>query len=978
MTTNRSPYRADLRSPAEVEAQLARIARRLALPPTLADPDEGLHTWADLLFDGDRVRDPREPSQALLRTLAHLHSGLAEHFDETPGRFLEWYLEDRLGLRPLDPVPDRVVLAAEGDPHRLPSALPPGARVLAGKNRFGEDREYWTEEPLAVLGARPVGAHSVLGEATRDRIRRRVAEEGDLPLPFHPFAIGEENEPAPHELYFASPLLRHDDRDEARLQVELGFAGLSSGAKALLESLVWEVSTSEGPVACGVEEISGPELRARLETVSGSRVVLRITPPGAVAPDPTSGIEDPWVRVRTPLPEEGSTLPSSPFDFRFRKAVLRVLGRKLSPEAGFHNGGMLDLEKEFEPFGPVPRRGDSFYLACDEALGKPLHSLSVDIEVHAAPSPGAGITLKPAHYELVQAAELEYAFDSSLLMTLMHVEDPEALPPTVHALAMYSPKGASSPTLRWQRRTQGSWETIASSGKLSSLPSTPLPGSTEGAGGRAASRPTVVGRREGHFIRVLLDEGDFGWKAYERTAQRNAYHAARGEHSQVVENPVPDPPIVSRIRVDYATAAASSSSSGTLLGLRVLTRNGLGLPHHEGAIGGEDSECFPFRRSLSEDTGRFYLGLDRSHPGERMSLYFAVEEATVCEGGGAGAGTAPDWRYRRSEGGWAPLEVDDRTEGLRISGLVRFVAPSDWAEGAPEGGELRGFWIRVESSAPRRIGAVRALIPDAVEAVYRPSPGREEVDDTPSEPLGALEVTGLRVPLPGIKEVSNPAPSRGGRGPEGRPSFLTRAGGELRHRGRGISAWDLEELVRTRFPEVGLVRALPHHSEESDCAPGHVGLVILPDANRSDPSARERRPHPGLHLAARIRSFLTSRVPMHMEIQVLCPRFLEVGVRVDFTARAELTAAQAREELNRSLRHFLHPLARKERGTDPSGGVFRSELLRMVRDHPAVADIALLRFLGDAAPLEELRPDDPCRGFLASVANHDLRPEVPA
>ncbi len=977
MTRSRSPYRADLRTPADVEAQVARIARRIPLPATLVDPDAGLRTWADLLFEGDRVRDPEEPSQAILRALSHLQAGLARHFDDTPGRFLEWFMEERLGLRALGPLPDRVVLAVEGDSHRLPATLPAGTRALAGKNRYGEDREYWTEETLAVLGIEPFGAHSILGGASRDRYVRRPAEEGELPLPLHPFAVGEGGEPSSHELYLSSPLLRHEGRGEAKLQVDVGFAGISPGAKDLLGSLVWEASAPEGPASCGVEEVPAPKLKARLDTVPGPKVVLRITPPGEVCPDPDSGIPDPWIRVRIPLPEEATTLPSAPFEFAFRKAVLQVRGIELPPDAGFHNGGLLDLEKEFEPFGPVPRRGDSFYLACDEAFGKPLHAVSVDVEVQSASSPGGGPSLQPARYELVHAAEVDVTFDASLLMAMMHVEDPAAIPTKLHALTMLPAKGETTPTLLWQRRTASAWETFASSDHLGSLVSTALPGLTEGAGakGGPASRRAVVGRREAHFIRILLDEGDFGWKAYERTAQKNAYHAARNEHAQVVENPIPDPPIVSRARVSYETAPASSGRTDSPLSLQLFTRNGLGLPHPEPPLGGE-AECLPFRRPVSEGSGRFYLGLDRRHPGERVSLYLEVEEASVCDGGGGAGVGRLDWRYWTEGGSWLPMEVDDRTEGLRISGLLRFTTPSDWSIGAPDGGEHEGFWIRIESSEPYRIGAIRAVIPDATEAVYRLSHGREEEDATPEEPLGSEEVRGLRTPRPGIKGVTNPAPSRGGRGPEPRHEFLGRAGGELRHRSRGISSWDLEELVRTRFPEVGLVRALPHHSETSDCAPGHVGLVVLPETDRGEPSERERLPHPGLHLAGRIRRFLASRIPLHMTVHVLCPRYVEVGIRAEFTLRRGVTVGEAREEVGRFVRTLLHPLTRLETGATPTAGVFRSELVHALGEHPLVTDVGRLRFLGASGSLEELRPDDPCRGFIASAAHHDLHPEV--
>src|SRR5207244_9465100 len=135
----------------------------------------------------------------------------------------------------------------------------------------------------------------------------------------------------------------------------------------------------------------------------------------------------------------------------------------------------------------------------------------------------------------------------------------------------------------------------------------------------------------------------------------------------------------------------------------------------------------------------------------------------------------------------------------------------DWAIGAAEVDEAAGRWLRARSSSPAMAGLVRVLRTDAVEAVYRLAPGHEGEDATPATPLAAAGVTALRTAVPGLKKVTNPLPSWGGRGPEADDAFFARSGGVVRHRGRAVTPWDVEELLLPGFPQLAPVRCLPHH-----------------------------------------------------------------------------------------------------------------------------------------------------------------------
>jgi predicted phage baseplate assembly protein len=322
-----------------------------------------------------------------------------------------------------------------------------------------------------------------------------------------------------------------------------------------------------------------------------------------------------------------------------------------------------------------------------------------------------------------------------------------------------------------------------------------------------------------------------------------------------------------------------------------------------------------------------------------------------------------------------------------MSGILRFAAPLDWAAGAPDVDEPAGRWLRARSSAPQVAGSVRGIRTDAVEARYRFPAGAEADDETPATRLEPGAAAKLRVAVPGVKSVVNPLPSFGGRGPEPTALFFDRSSTVLRHRNRAITLWDAERLVLHGFPEVALCRALPHHSHDSDCAPGWIAVVAVPDA-------AERLPVPTVLLGAQIETFLRERGTPHLQVAVLCPLYVEVAVSATVHLRRGLPGGAAIREVERHLRAFLHPLglappgseadaaALAELGPLPANGpralgrpVYRSELVKAFEDHPAVDYVEDVVFGGALAGLERVDVDS-CRGLVASALVHVLHPET--
>ena len=350
--------------------------------------------------------------------------------------------------------------------------------------------------------------------------------------------------------------------------------------------------------------------------------------------------------------------------------------------------------------------------------------------------------------------------------------------------------------------------------------------------------------------------------------------------------------------------------------------------------------------------------------GEVISLYVEIDEAAACSALDRRADFS--WEYRSEpDGEWRELRVMDGTRGLRHTGILRLVAPAGWAEGAPEAEETEGRWLRARTDKPGLSGIVRRIRTDAVEAVHELAGAS---DPLPASPLPTEAVTGFARAVVGVKKATNPAPSWGGRAAEGDAELFTRGAATVRHRGRAVAAWDVERLVLEGFPEVGMIRCLPHHSPNSECAPGWMGVVVV---RRS----ADRLPHPSVRLAGEIEEWLAARATPHARIAVLCPELVEVSVAATIQLRPGVPAGDASERIEAALRTLLHPLLTKREGADWGVSLYRSSIVASVEALDDVDFVSSLSFNGLPAGTERI-DTDPCRGLIASAELHRLSVEA--
>jgi hypothetical protein len=259
-----------------------------------------------------------------------------------------------------------------------------------------------------------------------------------------------------------------------------------------------------------------------------------------------------------------------------------------------------------------------------------------------------------------------------------------------------------------------------------------------------------------------------------------------------------------------------------------------------------------------------------------------------------------------------------------------------------------------------------------------------------NQPAGA--VTQLKTSLPYVQAVRNPDAMDGGSEPESDEEVRRRGPFTIKHRGRALTAEDLEWLAReAASTRVARAKVLSNRNRLLLPERGWVTVIVLPRGT-------EKRPLPATELIDTVEDYLAQRAGPDLaarspsRINVIGPGYVPVSLAVNIqpTSTGEMEAVRSRVQAQ--LDRFLHPLTGGQYGTGWEFGrpVYLSELYAALEALDGVEYVPQIRFrptcatlplaFGDGAP--ELRTAL-CKG--SRVARHDnsqvygrLMDELPA
>lgn len=242
-----------------------------------------------------------------------------------------------------------------------------------------------------------------------------------------------------------------------------------------------------------------------------------------------------------------------------------------------------------------------------------------------------------------------------------------------------------------------------------------------------------------------------------------------------------------------------------------------------------------------EADGYLFFGLSNIIAPESISIYFELSsKKTKIQN----VNTIPtiEWHYL-AYNEWHHMDESkvlyDGTEGFTKSGVVKLQLPM----GIRSGNDILDyelFWLSASIYGNTELVChVIDLQPHGVEAHWIKN---EEIVERLREPLPPLAISALETSIPQIQSVRQGFESFGGRPKENSEEFFARVSERIRHKGRGITHWDIERLVMEKFFEVQQVKCISYLSNPIE--DNHIDTVeqyISIEQSREDRSGIQHK-----------------------------------------------------------------------------------------------------------------------------------------
>lgn len=429
----------------------------------------------------------------------------------------------------------------------------------------------------------------------------------------------------------------------------------------------------------------------------------------------------------------------------------------------------------------------------------------------------------------------------------------------------------------------------------------------------------------------------------------------------------PYTPIIKDLSLDYTAVATSEKGEIDLIQLLPFAQSWQKAPLPAAECSNDDNSlAYPTLLASFHDEGTLFIGVQNLTPGSILNLYFQMAEATADSEYDS---TEIQWAYIK-DNQWQVLRdqfqvLEDGTQGFTRSGIVKIAVPGDIsAENVtllpPTEEPL--YWFK--ASAERNTAAICETIAVYAQAV-KVSASLQPSNDANrlAEPLPKESLDKLAQADSAINTVVQPDDSKGGAPPEEDDSnnYYTRVSERLRHKDRGVNAFDYERIVLEAFPSIYTVKCITHsmslpgstYRQDLHLAPGFVSLALIPDLNILK-SANSATPKASISLLNEIKDHLQSRVSPFVQLKVVNPRYEAVNIDVDVQFHVGLNASFYLKELAREIRLHLTPWLNGDQSKLCfAHGASQSDLVGFVESRPYVDFISCVNMQHEEAAATE-------------------------
>lgn len=460
------------------------------------------------------------------------------------------------------------------------------------------------------------------------------------------------------------------------------------------------------------------------------------------------------------------------------------------------------------------------------------------------------------------------------------------------------------------------------------------------------------------FVKIELDN-DFGHSIYQTLFSEVmlAKTLDKDNKSQIPE--IPYTPEFKSLTIDYSASATIDFKEHQLFNVR--------------PFGYDELKAQKPLFVNMEQEGSVFIGIkDLSKP-VVLSLYCRLDE-THCNINKTMDYNNVSWRYLNNNL-WVDFKssniLQDTTHKLSQSGIISFNITADAITPhtiLPD----NMVWIRLsiakDNDAFPALKDVRAQV---VEAEFCNKDNDISHLDV-GIPAGTIaKSTGK---IQGIKEITQPYNSYGGRQKESSRSFYTRVSERLRHKDRAWTVWDYERLILAHFPEVMKVKCIPSSNANDEYAPGSVNVVIIPDIDII-PQINTLKPIMSRSLQVEIADFLSSKISPFVTITINNPKYEEIKVRCSVAFTKECSDESFyKNRLNEDLKLFLCPWINNRNDIRFCKVIYKSQIIDFIEKRPYIDYINSINVYvnNSEVQLEEMISGTKGNVILTSSINHEI------
>ncbi|TAD91101.1 MAG: hypothetical protein EAY75_03945 [Bacteroidetes bacterium] len=487
-------------------------------------------------------------------------------------------------------------------------------------------------------------------------------------------------------------------------------------------------------------------------------------------------------------------------------------------------------------------------------------------------------------------------------------------------------------------------------------------------------------------INLQLNRG-FYFKEYRAKLTQAVANFSKSDSASIALPNEPFAPEVKSLRLDYKATSgkvqfnrlSSIALAGTQDALHHYHVGPFGVRHEHRAtrlqlqfLQSSATRLLPQYRH----SGECYIGIANLHALDEVTLLLQVSEGSANPDSPR---TTVNWHVLANNY-WRRLGhrelIFDSSDGLMTSGVLRVVVPAEattvntWM---PEG----MIWLR--ASVAQGNDAVCRMIDVKTNAAIALLTGQGYDMAHYGAALPAGSTNKLVVGNAAIKAVTQPYASFGGRPAEVETAFYTRVSERLRHKQRAITIFDMERLVLQHFPQLYMVKVVPHTQAANTNSAGHTQVVVVPNVLNAN-APNQLQPKVDLYTLGLIEQHLEAYSSAWATFNVINPQYQPVRISAQVRLKAGFAFGYYRAQMETALQQFLAPWTSGDAGRFKFGGrVTAAQVVNFLDNLPYVDYIAQLQLfhapdgVNFSSAVNEVVVSEPA-GVLTSANTHTLLP----